>query len=62
MLHNADEYDARSVECERLAGTTRDTVLREQLLSLSRIYRDYAGHLRARGTEPLVDWRQAVNQ
>lgn len=60
MFHDAKEYEARAVECQRLAETTTDTVLREQILSLSRIYQDFASHLRERA-EDLDVWRQAVN-
>jgi hypothetical protein len=64
MFHDANEYEARAVECQRLADVTKDTVLREQILSLSRIYRDFASHLRERaeGEEFVEDWRRAVNE
>ncbi len=60
MCHDAKEYETRSGECERLAYATRDMVLREQILSLSRIYRDYASHLREREAD-LPAWAEAVN-
>jgi hypothetical protein len=60
MCHDANEYEARAVECQRLANATKDAVLREQILSLSRIYLDFASHLRER-VEVLEDWREAVN-
>jgi hypothetical protein len=64
MFHDANEYEARAVECQRLADVTNDAVLREQILSLSRIYRDFASHLRERaeGEEFAEDWRQAANE
>ncbi len=63
MFHDADEYEARAVECQRLANTMKDCVLREDILSLSRIYRDFASHLRERaeGDEFVEEWREAVN-
>lgn len=60
MFHDANEYEARAAECQRLANTTKDAVLREQILSLSRIYQDFASHLRERN-EVFEDWREAVN-
>jgi hypothetical protein len=62
MCHDAQEYEARAGECERLAHATRDPLLREQILSLSRIYLDYASHLRGRADERPAEWREAVNQ
>ncbi len=62
MCHDAQEYEFRAAECERLAHATSDPVLREEILSLSRIYRGFAEHLRSRlfGDEP-PDWKKAVN-
>ena len=62
MFHDANEYEARAGECERLAYATKDIVLREQILSLSRIYLDFASHLRERGGVFAGPWRAAVNQ
>lgn len=62
MFHDAEEYAARAGECERLAYTTKDAILREQILSLSRIYLDFADHLRGRVDDVAQDWREAVNQ
>jgi len=61
ITHDAEDYDARACECERLAFVTRDLVLREELLSLARIYRDYALHLQGRDGEDETDWPQAAN-
>jgi hypothetical protein len=61
VFHDAEDYEARAGECERLACGTRDPVLREDLLSLGRIYQDYAGHLRGRSNENEPGWRQAAN-
>lgn len=61
MFHNAEDYEARAAECERLAFVTRDLVLREELLSLGRIYRGYALHLQGRDGEDEPGWRQAAN-
>lgn len=62
MFHDDIEYDARADEAERLAYATRDLVLREDILSLARIYRDYAEHLRGRDAhDDDADWRRAVN-
>jgi hypothetical protein len=62
MFHSADEYETRAIEAERLAFATRDLVLREEMLSLARIYRDYADFLRGRPVhEDDADWRKAVN-
>lgn len=61
MFHDANEYEARAVECQRLAYATKDSVLREEILSLSRIYRDFASHLRDRAGEFAEEWREAVN-
>ncbi len=62
MFHDPNEYETRATECERLVHATTDPVLREEILSLSRIYRGFAEHLRARrlGDEPPY-WKQAVN-
>jgi hypothetical protein len=60
MVHDAKEYEARAVECHRLADATTDAVLREQILSLSRIYQDFAEHLRTRD-DALDNWPDAVN-
>jgi hypothetical protein len=40
------EYEIRAGEAERLASATADLILREEILGLGRIYRDYAAHLR----------------
>lgn len=62
MIHNAEDYETRAREAERLAKVTRDCVLKEDMLSLARIYRDYAGHLRIRpGTPAAGAWRRAAN-
>jgi hypothetical protein len=62
MFHNANEYEGRAREAERLASATRDPVLREDMLGLARIYRDYAGHLHSRPSHQNdAAWRQAVN-
>lgn len=61
MFHDAEDYEARAGECERFASETRDPVLRQELLSLVRIYQDYAGHLRGRSNENEPGWRQAAN-
>lgn len=62
MFHDDNEYDIRADEAERLAFSTRDPVLREDILSLARIYRDYAEYLRGRPAhEDDADWRRAVN-
>ena len=62
MFHDTDEYEARAREAERLAAATCDPVLREDLLGLARIYRDYAGHLRDRPShQDDAAWRHAVN-
>ena len=62
MFHSAEEYEVRAREAERLALTTRDPFLREDVLSLARIYRDYAEHLRDRPVDDDdADWRRAVN-
>lgn len=62
MFHDANEYELRARETERLASATRDPVLRQDLLGLARIYRDYAGHLRDRPIHAEdAAWRQAVN-
>ena len=61
MFHNASEFETRAREAERLAGVARDPVLREDLLGLARIYRDYASHLLHRGSHPAdAAWRKAV--
>ena len=62
MFHDADEYEVRAREAERLASATCDPVLRQDMLGLARIYRDYARHLRARPSHAEdAAWRQAVN-
>ena len=62
MFHDADDYEVRARDAERLAMATRDPVLREDILSLSRIYHDYAGHLRDRQADPLeAGRRKAAN-
>lgn len=61
MFHDANEYEMRAAECERLAYITRDLVLREEILSLGRIYRDYADHLRGGPAESDARWLDAVN-
>ena len=62
MFHDADEYELRAREAERLACDTRDPILRVDILGLARIYRDYAGHLRDRPSHAEdAAWRQAVN-
>ena len=48
MPHDANAYETRASEVERMASAARDMVLKEDMLSLARIYRDYAGHLRDR--------------
>jgi hypothetical protein len=48
MQHSAEEYETRAAECERLAYATDDLILREEILSLGRVYRGYADHLRGR--------------
>ncbi|MDR3527529.1 MAG: hypothetical protein P4L57_09635 [Rhizomicrobium sp.] len=45
----------------RLAFITRDLVLRGELLSLARVYRDYALHLQGRAGEDEANWPQAAN-
>lgn len=59
MFHDANEYELRAAECERLAFVTGDLVLREEILSLARAYRGYADHLRGRRSEK--GWLKAVN-
>ncbi len=62
MFHDADEYERRAREAERLGFATRDPVLREDLFGLARIYGDYASHLRDRPSDAEdAAWRQAVN-
>ena len=61
MFHDAEDYEVRAGECERLAFVTRDVVLREELMSLGRIYRDYAGHLRGRSNENEPAWPKMAN-
>ncbi len=62
MFHDADEYEARAHEAERLALGTNDVILRQDLLALVRIYADYAVHLRERPShEEDASWRKAVN-
>lgn len=46
MVRDPLEYELRASEAERLASATSDLVLREEILGLGRIYRDYAAHLR----------------
>lgn len=48
MFHDPYEYEARAAECERLSHATTDPVLQEEILSLGRIYRGFADHLRGR--------------
>ncbi len=64
MFHAAEEYEARATECERLAHATTDPVLREEILSLGRIYRGYAGHLRGREPDEVVvdEMRRVANE
>lgn len=62
MFHDAEEYEERAREAERLAFATHDPILRTDIEALARIYRDYAVHLRERPPhEDDADWRQAVN-
>ncbi len=61
MFHDAEDYEARAGECERLAFMTRDLVLREGILGLGRIYRDYALHLRDRDGDEDTAWPKAAN-
>ncbi len=61
MHHDTEEYEIRARECERLAFVTHDLVLREELLGLGRIYRDYALHLCEREGEEESHWPQAAN-
>lgn len=62
MSHDANEYESRAHEVERLACAARDLIVREDMLSLARIYRDYADHLRGRPAhEDDAGWRNAVN-
>jgi hypothetical protein len=62
MFHKADEHEARAQEAERLAATVHDPILRDDLLGLARIYRDYAKHLRGRPRHATdAAWRRAVN-
>jgi hypothetical protein len=62
MFHDANEFDGRAREAERLAFATTDPILRADIEALARIYRDYAEHLRDRpGHEDDADWRNAVN-
>jgi hypothetical protein len=61
MYHDAEEYEARAGECVRLAFVTRDLVLRGELLSLARIYRNYALHLQGHDGEDQSNWPQAAN-
>ncbi len=58
MSHDVNEYEVRAAECERLAFATVDLVLREDMLSLCRIYRDYAGHLKDRSAAQ--EWPQGA--
>lgn len=59
MFQNAEVYEARAAECDRLAFATGDLVLREEILGLGRIYRDYAQHCRDREAEAV--WPKAAN-
>jgi hypothetical protein len=62
MFHDVKEYEDRAREAERLAYNTEDSILRQDLLALVRIYEDYAAHLRDRpGHEDDAAWRKAVN-
>lgn len=62
MFHDAEVFETRAQEAERLAVATQDPILRADIEGLARIYRDYAVHLRDRPPhEGDADWRQAVN-
>ena len=62
MFHDANDYDQRAREAERLAFATYDPILRADIEGLARIYRDYAEHLRERRPhEEDAAWRKAVN-
>jgi len=62
MLHDFNDYEVRARAAERLALAMRDPVLREDILSLSRVYRDYALHLRERpANSEDAAWGKAAN-
>jgi hypothetical protein len=46
MKRKIEEYEARARECVRLAYSTNDKPLREQILNLYFCYLEYVAHLR----------------
>lgn len=61
MFHSAHEFETRANEAERLAVAASDPMVREDILSVARIYRDYASHLRDRPADAKdAVWKRAV--